>query len=157
MKYSKMGEPRREGVVTYIHESQVFRIQDVRETKERILSYIFGLNAGGLVAGAAYLSAKDANKWDIWAVVLFGVGLLAAVIRATIDYFDCESAAKKLGEKANAFFRDEFGWEDFLAFMRKVPPQWHYYGLGFLSGICFFLGLIAGFMGIIMAAAAPIR
>lgn len=82
MKLSELPESERSSAISFVKEIETWYLAQVGETRDRILSYIFGLNAGGLVAAAAYISEKGANRLTVTAIVLFAAGLLAAVVRA---------------------------------------------------------------------------
>lgn len=143
-------EPQRTHALNYIRELQELNRHEVKETKDRILGYLFGLNAGGLVAGAAYFSQKDFNGGVLAAICLFALGLLSAVIRATLDYYACERVGKSLESDMRKVIGGQMEWEEFLAARNEVTVvQWPFHGLGFISGICFFLGLIIGVIGIL--------
>lgn len=148
MKFSEIPEPQQGSVVSHLKETQLWIVQEVRETRDRILGYIFGLNAGGIVAGAAALAQGKSNRQIIWAIWLFGIGLLAAVVRATLDYFATEAMAGSFRKNVRQLYGDEIDWDQFQESRKKyASSQWHYYGLGIASGVLFFGGLLIGFLG----------
>jgi len=147
MKFSQIVPEYSPRAQAYVREIELGMIKAVTETKDRILGYIFGLNAGGLVAAGAFLSQKVPNCQIIAATILFGLGLLAAVLRAAKDYYSCEAAAKAIRQDVRDFYDDKLDWEQFLERRKEVTPEWYYHVLGWGAGILFFLGLVLGFWG----------
>ena len=147
MKLSKLSESERTAAIAYAKENELFKLSIVTETKDRILGYIFGLNAGGLVAGAAYLSAKPSCPLIVTAIWLFAFGLLASVVRATLDYFACEKSRTEYSAEVRNLYADKTDWETFLASRDRKAVQWPYYALGYSSGVSFFLGVMIGILG----------
>jgi hypothetical protein len=105
MKFSEFNERFKSNVLAYIKETFDLLRYELRETKGRILGYLFGLNAGGLVAAAAYLNVRGSTGCKvIWAVAFFVFGLAMAVIRAAIDYHDCERVFSSLHSRRVSFY-----------------------------------------------------
>ena len=147
MKFSQIVPEYSPRAQAYVREIELGIAKEVTETKDRILGYLFGLNAGGLVAAGAFLSQKAPNCKIIAATILFGLGLLAAVLRSAKDYYGCEAVAKAIRQDARDLYDDKLEWEQFLERRKAVIPQWSYHALGWGAGIFFFLGLILGFWG----------
>jgi hypothetical protein len=102
------------------------------------------------VAGGAFFSEKGSgsNCLIIIAVCLFGIGLLAAVIRVAMDYYCCDAVARSIGDDVSKLYTDQIEVDQFLAARKKAKiAQWPFHGLGFTSGICFFVGLLIGIIG----------
>ncbi len=149
MKFSELQEPQLGQSVAHIKEMQEWVSRELRETRERIVGYLFGLNAGGLVADAAFLSQKAGNCLVKYSVVLFGVGLFVTVIRAAIDYYGCEAIARSLNGDVRKFYTDEIDSEQFWTRKGVKFHDWPLHCLGIAAGVCFFAGLIVGFIGMI--------
>lgn len=147
MKFSQIVPEYSPRAQAYVREIELGIAKEVTETKDRILGYLFGLNAGGLVAAGAFLSQKTPNCQIIAATILFGLGLLAAVLRSAKDYYGCEAVAKAIRQDARDLYDDKLEWEQFLERRKAVIPQWSYHVLGWGAGILFFLGLVLGFWG----------
>jgi hypothetical protein len=147
MKFSQIVPEYSPRAQAYVREIELGIAKEVTETKDRILGYLFGLNAGGLVAAGAFLSQKAPNCQIIAATILFGLGLLAAVLRSAKDYYGCEAVAKAIRQDVRDLYDDKLEWEQFLERRKVVIPEWSYHVLGWGAVILFFLGLVLGFWG----------
>lgn len=121
------------------------------ESRNRVVGYLFVLNAGGLAAGVAFVAAKQpaAQCGALAAIILFSVGLGATMLRAAFDYYGCERYMTRLMAQVKAFYSNQMPMESFLS-ERDNPgtPQWPFHLLGWFSAACFFVGLIVGVVAI---------
>jgi hypothetical protein len=147
MKFSEADEGRKEHAIAYVRRNSDWLKSDFVETKDRICGYLFGLNAGGLVAAAAAIKELGTNRLFRLAVGLFAFGLIAEVVRATFDYFSSNSMAKKHRDDADKLFSDELSIEEFFGRRGPGSGDMRYHILGFVSGATFAIGLTVGLIG----------
>ena len=150
MNFKELPVPNQESMRAYTRELIELARHEVRETKATILGYVFVVNGGALVAAIAYVATKPSPEAGaIAAIVLFGIGLGCAMLRAVIDYYGCEAYIAKLMNHVKQFYGNGMSMEAFLAERDKPhPKQWPYHLLGWLAAICFFVGLTVGVVAI---------
>ncbi|ATC65861.1 hypothetical protein CMV30_18975 [Nibricoccus aquaticus] len=121
-------------------------IQDARTCAlSRIMSHLFVLNSGALLAALTYISAQPNTKGSmLFPIWCFIVGTAAATIHAAIDYYTTEHMFTKFREDVSLFDAGALDWEVMISNTKKQPLEWMLYTIGPCAGVALLVGLLVG-------------
>jgi hypothetical protein len=146
MKSRDASNNERQAIDTYIEARWSGLRATWTATLDRVVGYLFTLNAGALAGTLAYVAAKGSSPGVTRALWAFVLGTAAVVIRGALDYYSTERAFVGFRRDVEAFRRNEMEWERVISRDEgRNPRDWIFHALGWVSGCCFFLGIVLGY------------
>jgi hypothetical protein len=149
MKFSQQTPENRELSQNYINARWRGLQAAIGTSLSRVIGYLFALNSGSIVACVTYVATKGSNatiKLSLW---IFIIGVISVLLRATWDYYSCESIFREFRNDVSLYHADKLDWVSLRDIdKRRVPRDWIGHSLGWFSGICFVVGIVIGVRGL---------
>ncbi|MCK5579637.1 MAG: hypothetical protein KAJ18_00010 [Candidatus Omnitrophica bacterium] len=131
-------------------DNRCLQLADASErATDRVLKFLFLVNAGGAIAVLGYLGT-DSDKMSLGyakiTLLFYCFGLMFVGFTKTSEYFRFFALASKWNEDKNLFYGEDLSWEDLWnndntrANNGLVMARF----FGIASGVCLIVGLIIG-------------
>ena len=150
-KFGEMADKQAKLAQAYADELSEYLRQARQSSWQRVMTYLFALNAGSLLGSLTYVASEKTLTSDMrTAISFFALGFILLYVHAAIDYYASEFRLKDGTRYLQDFYRSTLDWE---ALLDKVETRRTYdtllHCLGWGSAICGFSGLIFGVCAIL--------